>query len=173
MSQSRQRLVLIAIAFTMTAIGAALKVAHAPNALITAAWMTAVGIGTVGLIIWWSRRAGDVAATAAVEVHQGLGGVPCAVPCEPPAWGTLVVTATSYVWEPNKRALASGQSERRIDHRVRASTTFDTVLVGIRRWPAVIITGADGQLLTLAMSKQSAARLKQVLSANHSESDEG
>jgi hypothetical protein len=175
MSQRRQRLALIGLALAFGAIGAVLKAAQAPAPVLTATWMVAGAIGTAVLIVWWSLRAGEVTARAAIDKHHAMGGVPCAVPADTPAWGTLVVTSTSFVWEPDKRALAAGHHERRIDHRDRASTTFDTVLVGIRRWPAVIIaveTGAQ-PALTLAMSTKSAKRLRQLLAANPNESDAG
>ena len=106
-----QQLALITVALCCASAGAALRVAHAPDPVATLAWIALGGILGAPFIWWRVHRQQDAALADAMHTHGALGGVPCALPLDTPAWGSLVLTATAWVWEPNQRAAARGQRQ--------------------------------------------------------------
>jgi hypothetical protein len=162
----RERLAVVGIAFLCLTAGVALRLVDAPDKLSALAWIGLGATVAVGYILWRTGSREDASLRAAIENNHAVGGVACVLPLDPPAWGSLVLTSTAYVWEPNENARANGHETMRIEDPAHTTATFGTVPVGVRQWPAVTIARPGGGDFTAAMSAGSAERLRDLLDAN-------
>ena len=166
MSSPRVKYIVVIALFVL--VGApvvALKAAHASDRVQSLGMIVATVVLGGPFLFWMTYRVQDAIARDVIEKYHAIGGVPCTtVPDR--VWGTLVVTPTSYVWEPTPQQRTRGHEAVQIDDRGRASATFGEMPVGVRRWPAVTITRPGGEPFTVAMSKRSAGQLTQLLTSD-------